>query len=77
MIRKIKEKMSNNELKFDFSNYDYSGTNGCPECKAIKMGIDYAIHPEEVPFLCPKHLKEFKKWHSREVSKGNIGSWFL
>ena len=69
--------MKKEQVKWDFSKYDYSGISGCPTCEALKHQDAVALaHPETVSLLCEKHYKQFKEWHDSEVKKGNIKSWF-
>jgi len=73
--------MSNRSVKWDFSNYDYSGIRGCPTCvraeQAKITGQPYpAWFPEEVSLLCETHYREFKEWDDEQVKLGHRKSWF-
>ena len=67
--------MIREKTKFDFSDYQYNYyKQGCPVCNGNGQAIP--IHPEMVSLLCDEHYKMFRKWHDKELGKGNISSWF-
>ena len=70
--------MSRQEVRFDFSDYQYEANLGCPTCEAIenKVGAFPLAMPETVTLLCKKHYTQFREWHDKEVKEGNIKSWF-
>ena len=50
----------------------------CPTCERIEHSNGQPIilgHPEEVPYMCPKHLEWIKNWHDEQVSKDLITPW--
>jgi len=70
--------MKRQSVKWDFSNYDYSGFYGCPTCfgAANSNGQPYPLwFPEEVSLLCETHYNEWQEWHNERVNKGNMKSW--